>query len=184
MSEYRINEANAWDSLDIEKNNKLWGEFLEAWPVERVRSMTLSEYTDTKRDNAFIYWIEFRLAPLGSIKGGSAFKFGVFARGDAIDKEATRGLDYTDDYGWLTKYGSTPEEAFETVKASILKIISASQRGALEEIDSVKISEMFKWKLAFQYQNRAAPNIVPVFNATALRALTKSSGRGQGQTLD
>ena len=104
MSEYKINEANSWESLDIEKNNKLWGEFLEAWPLERVRSMTLSDYTDTKRDDAFIYWLEFRLASLGSIKGGSAFKFGVFARGDVNDKKAGRGRDYTDDYGLYKTY--------------------------------------------------------------------------------
>ena len=177
MGEYKQSEANTWDSLDIEKNNNLWDEFLNAWPIERVRAMTLSNYTDTKRDDAFIYWLEFRLLSLGSIRGGSAFKFGIFARGDSKDKEAGRGLMYTDEHGWLSRHGSTPEEAFEKVKANILTVISAAQRGALDEIDPVDLSDMFKWKLAFLYQDRDAPSIVPIFNAVALKKLTKRSGK-------
>jgi hypothetical protein len=51
---------------------QLWSEFLSVWPPERVRSMTLEEYTNPDRDDAFIYWVEARLQDLGSIWGGGA----------------------------------------------------------------------------------------------------------------
>ena len=41
--------------------NELWSQFLTAWPSERVRQMTLEEYTNSNKDDAFIYWI--RVAP-------------------------------------------------------------------------------------------------------------------------
>ena len=34
--------------------------------------MTLEEYTNPDKDDAFIYWIESRLPSLGSIRGGRA----------------------------------------------------------------------------------------------------------------
>src|SRR5262245_25323906 len=46
---------------------QLWSDFLQAWPPERVRAMTLAEYTNPDRDDAFIYWLESRLGELGSI---------------------------------------------------------------------------------------------------------------------
>ena len=40
---------------------RLWSEFLAAWPPERVEQMTLEEYTNPDKDDAFIYWVEARL---------------------------------------------------------------------------------------------------------------------------
>ena len=60
--------------------SRLWSDFLAAWPPERVRQMTLEDYTNSNKDDAFIYWLEARLDKLGSIWGGSAFKFGIYCR--------------------------------------------------------------------------------------------------------
>ncbi len=68
----------------------LWSEFLEAWPPDRVRSMSLEQYTNPNRDDAFIYWLEKKTEGLGSIWGGSAFKFGIFRR-DKKDPKAPKG---------------------------------------------------------------------------------------------
>ena len=38
--------------------NQLWTDFLAAWPPERVRQMTLEEYTNSNKDDAFIYWTD------------------------------------------------------------------------------------------------------------------------------
>ena len=48
-----------------EEANKLWDDFLTAWPIDRVKSMSLSEYTNVGNDDTFTYWIEFRLESLG-----------------------------------------------------------------------------------------------------------------------
>ena len=71
--------------------NEAWDDFLAAWPPSRVRQMTLEEYTNPAKDDAFIYWIESRLDKLGSIWGGSAFKFGIYCQANVKTKEASGG---------------------------------------------------------------------------------------------
>jgi len=54
-------------------NDALRREFLQAWPIERLRTMSLSEHSTAGDKDCFVYWLEFRLADYGSIAGGSAF---------------------------------------------------------------------------------------------------------------
>ena len=103
----------------------LWSDFLEAWPSERVRQMTLEEYTNPDRDDAFIYWLEAKLDKLGSIWGGSAFKFGIYYRDNTETKATSSGRAWGEKYAWATKYGATAEEAFATVRG---RLIESSRR--------------------------------------------------------
>ena len=75
----------------MRKEMSLWSEFLEAWPPDRVRGMSLDQYTNLNRDDAFIYWLEERTKALGSISGGSAFKFGIYRRDQKDPKKRGRG---------------------------------------------------------------------------------------------
>ena len=97
--------------------NRLWSDFLTAWPPERVRQMTLEEYTNPGKDDAFIYWLESRLDQLGSIRGGSAFKFGIYYQSNVKTREPSRGRSWGTTYAWLTKYGTTEQKAFATIRA-------------------------------------------------------------------
>ena len=76
-------------SDDIQEFQKTWDAFLKEWPLERLRTMTLQEYTAAGRDHTFTAWIERRLDKMGSIWGGSSFKFGIYSRKDKTPK--TRG---------------------------------------------------------------------------------------------
>ncbi|WP_300826996.1 hypothetical protein, partial [Helicobacter sp. UBA3407] len=52
-------------------DEKIFKEFQERWSLEKVKNMTLEEYTGlggTNRDD-FTYWIESKLDKLGSIWG-------------------------------------------------------------------------------------------------------------------
>jgi len=89
--------------------NQLWSDFLTAWPPERVRQMTLEEYTNPGKDDAFIYWVESRLEKLGRIWGGSAFKFGIYCRDKTVAKEASGGRVWGEKYAWLSKFGAILE---------------------------------------------------------------------------
>ena len=57
-----------WDpssrSAELEQ---LWSEFLTEWPLERLRRMTLPEYTTAGDRSCFVMWIESRLDQVGSI---------------------------------------------------------------------------------------------------------------------
>ena len=142
--------------------------FLTAWPPERVRDMTLEEYTNPDRDGAFIYWLEKRLEKHGSIWGGSAFKFGVYHRDDTEAKEASRGRVWGDTYAWLSKYGTSAQEAFGVIRAHLAEVIEAAQSGNFERIDEIDLAPTIKWKVAFLYQDSEHPGVFPIFKRDAL----------------
>jgi len=156
--------------------SELWDDFIETWSLNAINKMKLIEYTDLKKENAFIYWLEIRTSTLGGIGGGSAFKFGIFHRRSSESKTNTRGLCYTDDYAWYEKYGKTEQEAWNSVKNIIIKIVDAAQVGDLQAIDDIKFSESVKWKIAFLYQNRDKPCILNIFKYETLQYLCEQIG--------
>ncbi len=148
-----------------------WNQFLALWPKERLESMQLDEYTAVGSTDSFTYWIEYRLKELGSIKGGSNFKMGIFSRsgaGDGADQKAW--LKYTPEYGWYSKYGESPEQAFEAIRQRIVAIADAATRGDMDAIKRVDFGLAVKWKIAFLYQNRDRPCVVDVFSRRVLGA--------------
>jgi 5-methylcytosine-specific restriction enzyme B len=148
---------------DWRKAQELWDAFLREWPLERLRRMTLQEYSQAGQSHTFTAWIESRLDQLGSIWGGSSFKFGIYSRKDKSDKPSGGGDSYTRDYGWYTKYGSTPEEAFAKVKSLVVKVAEAAARGNYAAIDEIDLGEAYKWKIAFHYQDRENPGVISVY---------------------
>lgn len=62
----------------MKDRRQLYNDFLKAFPVESLKDMTLEQYTDLKKDNSFCYWLEAKTFELGSIWGGSSYKFGVY----------------------------------------------------------------------------------------------------------
>ena len=112
--------------MSTEKKSELWSEFLDSWPPERVRQMTLEEYTNSDKDDAFIYWLEARLDKLGSIWGGSAFKFGIYYRDNTEPKPATSGRAWGEKFAWATKYGATAQEAFGTVRSRLIEVAEST----------------------------------------------------------
>ena len=148
--------------------HELWSDFLAAWPPSRVRQMTLEEYTNSDKDDAFIYWIESRLEKLGSIWGGSAFKFGIYYQVNVKTKESSGGRAWGEKYAWLSKFGATEQEAFATIRSRLADVLDAAQAGNLARIDEVDLAPVLKWKVAFLYQNREKPVLFPVFKKEML----------------
>lgn len=157
----------------MENLYKLKEEFLSVWSEEKVKQMTLEEYTNLDRENSFCYWLESRTTDLGSIWGGSAYKFGVYKRSDVskvvdADNRRTDGI-----YAWFKKYGHTKEEAFESVKSIILDIIDAAKNNNIELIDKIDLGPAYKWKIAFLYSDFKVLNI---FKYEALKYLSIKNG--------
>lgn len=163
---------------DFHKEYALWDEFLQKWPVERLASMSLDDYTNSSARDRFIYWMEFSLSSLGSIRGGSAFKFGVFSRESTETKVSDSTHRYSDTYGWYGSLGGTAEEAFEKVKAQILRVVALAKASDLDGIDEIEsLGVAFKWKIAFQYQPRENPCILGIFNPAMLGAYVGTTGQ-------
>lgn len=154
---------------DFQKQYALWDEFLSVWPASRLATMTLEDYSQAGSKDSFTYWIESRLDELGSIWGGSSFKFGVFSRKDTEDKKSDAKLSYSDTHGWYSSLGSTAQDAFEKVRGFVVQVADWAAKGDLNAIESFEhLGEAFKWKIAFHYQNRQTPVIVDIFKRAPL----------------
>jgi 5-methylcytosine-specific restriction enzyme B len=140
-----------------------WREFLAEWPLERLRTMTLPEYTSAGDKSCFVYWLEARLAHYGSIWGGSAFKFGIYSRSSTAGESPDGSRAYDDRYGWYRKFGETAEAAFAAIRKEIVHVAEAARAGRLEDIDSSELGATYKWKIAFHYQPIDAPLIIGTF---------------------
>lgn len=160
-------------SQPIDERHTIWQQFLNKWTPQVLASMTLPQYhiaNDTSRDN-LVNWLEVRTQKLGSIWGGSAFKFGVFNRAERSHKVSGGGLSYTTEYGWYTKYGATPDEAFVTVRNLILEIVTAAQKSDIDAIERISFSPAIKWKLAFLYQPQDKPFMPAIYASTMLKSI-------------
>lgn len=158
---------------DFQTQYALWDEFLTVWPASRLATMTLDEYTQAGSKDSFTYWVESGLDELGSIWGGSAFKFGVFSRKDTEDKKSDAKLSYSDTHGWYSTLGATAEEAFEKVRGFVVQVAKLAAQGDVAGIEALEqLGEAFKWKIAFHYQNRQKPVIVDIFKRAPLAAYT------------
>lgn len=148
-------------------------DFLTTWPIERLKAMSLDEYTNLQRDNSFCYWLEKLLTDLGSIWGGSAYKFGIFRRAETSstnfnEKRKTDGV-----YSWYGKYGDDATEVFTKVRSLVVSVAEAAINNQLEIIDGIDLGNAYKWKIAFLYGNY---NVVNIFNYDALLSVAENLG--------
>ena len=130
-------------------------EFLKRWPINNIKSMKLTEYSNLERDDSFTYWLELKTADVLGIGGGSSYKFGIFKRNSNAEQKELQSSQSSDgEYGWYSKYGKNKDEAFEKIKSLIIDIIIAAQNEEFNKIDKIDIGPAIKWKIAFMY----APN--------------------------
>jgi len=151
---------------------QLRDEFLSTWPLERVKEMTIEEYTNLNKKDSFCYWLESITEYLGSIWGGSAFKFGIYKRKDT-KREFEKNALSDGEYAWLTKYGKTRDEAFEKVKSIIIDIIEKSQARDFKAIEPIDLGNATKWKIAHLYSDN---HILNVFSKDSLTGIAKKLG--------
>jgi hypothetical protein len=61
--------------------------FLNRWPVDEVKRMTLSQYVSVGDKGTFCQWVETKTKDLGNIKGPiGSIKFGIYKRTDKNKK--------------------------------------------------------------------------------------------------
>ena len=149
-------------------------DFLKEFPYEKALNMTLDLYSGlaSDNDNYFCRWVEFKTMALGGIRGGSAYKYGIYRVGD---DEKTAKVGFRDQgYAWLKDVGTTFEEASHYVLENIKKIIKAAHEGHYEDIDGIEgFFDVFKWKVAFLYSNGG---LFAIYKRESLRYLAKLHG--------
>ena len=157
------------------ENQKLYDlrdEFLRTWSLERVKGMAIEEYTNLNKKDSFCYWLEAITQDLGSIWGGSAFKFGIYKRKDT-KREFEKNALSDGEYAWLAKYGKTKDEAFNKVKSIIVDIIEKSKARNFKAIEPIDLGNATKWKIAHLYSDN---HILNVFSKDSLTEIAKELG--------
>ena len=151
-------------TLNIHMNKqrkKIYNEFLSQFPIEKLEYMTLNEYTNLDKENSFCYWLESKTYELGSIWGGSAYKFGIF-KFDKTPKQDNSKYAHDDSYSWSSRLGNSSQEAFYNVRNAVVKIANHARNAEWDEIE--KITELWPvttWKIAFLYSNE---QLLPIYD--------------------
>ncbi|WP_261798318.1 McrB family protein [Campylobacter volucris] len=160
-----------------QKESNKFLEFQKNWTLEKVKSMSLEEYTNLKHENPnyYCYWLDVLLKEYAGFGGNDAGKFGIYRY-----KKPPKKDDYLYDnrYAWRKNLGNTKDEVFEKVKKEIVKVIEYSQNNNLKCIDKEVLNEILpfglKWKIAFHYQNPNDIKIVNIFKKDILEAICKN----------
>lgn len=159
------------DNMNINELEELLDEFLNRWTITDVKKLTLHDYVDVGNRDTFCQWVETKTRILGSIKGMTSIKFGIYKRRNPNKRPAKYQND--DNYSWMKKYGSNREIAFENIKNDIIKIIELSGLGKFSLIDDIILPDLFKWKVAFLYSNE---RLIPIYNRKTLSRIAEHFG--------
>lgn len=148
----------------LEEREALWDKFLKLWPLEQLSVMTLQSYNQAGSDDSFCRWLEKHLESLGSIWGGSSLKFGIYSRANTEkDPSGQNGVTANARYAWYSRYGQSEEEAFARVRDLLVATAQAAREGNLDAIETIDLWPILKWKIAFLYQNRQQPTVLPIY---------------------
>ncbi len=157
--------------MTINELKELLDEFLDRWTIDNINNLTLQEYVGLGNKDTFCQWVETKTRMLGSIKGMTSIKFGIYERKDPAKKPKNYKND--DKYSWLKDYGDNRITAFENTKRDIIKIIQLSEVGKFEQIDSIQLPDLFKWKVAFLYSNE---RLIPIYKRDVLFKIANHLG--------
>lgn len=157
--------------MTITALKELLDEFLDRWTITNINELTLKEYVGIGNKDTFCQWVETKTRMLGSIKGMTSIKFGIYERNDSL--KTPKFYKNDDKYSWLKDYGDSREEAFGNIKKDIIKIINLSEIGRFDLIDEISIPDIFKWKVAFLYSNE---RLIPFYKRDVLFEIAKHFG--------
>lgn len=155
---------------------KTYEDFNRRFPLSGLADMSLEDYTGIGNSETFCHSLEWGTESLGSIRGGSSYKFGVYRYRNLPSQR--RGYAHDDKYAWLTKYGDTAEKAFERVRTLIVEVAAAASAGEFERIENVDLGNVVKWKIAFMY---SGIKLINIFQSDVLFKLAKSRGYDKGK---
>ena len=173
------------DDISIGSDNseldKLYEDFNERYPIEKLKSLNIEEYTNLKEisEDYFCTWVERRSQKLGSIQGATSLKFGIYKINELPKIQCV--VDDVNKYAWPKRYGKDNEDhthykvVFEQVKQSLVEVAEAAQKDTIDftTIDNSPLTPMFRWKVAFLYSKQ---RLLPVYSPDALKYLAQEKG--------
>lgn len=163
---------------ELSEFDKLYEEFNQRFPIEKLESLPLEQYTNLDGDY-FCTWVERKTQKLGSIQGATSFKFGIY-KYKKLPKDRS-GRMYDEEYAWLSKFGEKRDEVYSTVREELVQVAQAARNGNFEIVDKSKLSPMFKWKVAFLYSEK---KLVPIYDREMLEYIASQKGMGDVKSAE
>lgn len=169
---YSDEEGYGLIEKDFLESQKFLKKFLEKFPLEKVKKMTLREYATGRGNqgednNSFCYWVETKLQNLGEIRGGRLSehqRFGIYY-------DAENGAYKFKNSNWeKTKFGNSVEEVYKNILDSIVDLLEAAQKYDYEKIEENILNPLFKNKLTFLYDSE---NWIPIYGESDLNYILK-----------
>ena len=159
----------------LSSQNPIILEFQEMWPIEKLKTMTLEEYTNLEK-NSFTYWIERETREVGGSGVGSSFSFRIYRRSNK-STVYTRENRMTDgDYCWFTELGDKPEIVFPKVRDLVIDVVEASVEGDYQKVMDVeygKFGKALQWKIAFLYN---PDRFLPIYQIDVIQRACQALG--------
>jgi len=159
-----IDEFMAFDyrayNLRLNELEKLRQAFVVRFPILSIADIEIDDYVIGKRyilpsgRESFCYLLERSpLEELGSMRGGTALKFGIYY--------GQTKNDPTDMYRFKSSFGADHVSAFDGVKRVIVKLLQVASSKNVTGIDNNALSPMFKGKILSTY---FPEEFLPVFS--------------------
>lgn len=163
---------------ELSELDKLYEEFNQRFPIEKLESISLEQYTNLDGDY-FCTWVERKTQKLGSIQGATSFKFGIY-KYKKVPKDRS-GRMYDGEYAWLSKFGEKRDEVYLTVREELVQVAQAARNGDFEIVDKSKLSPMFKWKVAFLYSEK---KLIPIYDKDMLVYIASQKGMSDAKSAE
>jgi hypothetical protein len=142
----QLNAFNvAYDASREDSALRTRGEFLGAFPTNRLQDLTIDTYVIGHQSPTFCDYVEVKTRDWAVIQGATAFKFGIYFGKTKSDPRHT--------YRFTNKFGTSKEGAFAAVKEALLDLVREASRTVLDfsAIDDNPLSQLFKAKILSLY---------------------------------
>lgn len=131
--------------------------FLEHWPIDRIKNLTIEDYHQANNQLSFIVQVDLFSPTENGLTMSNYYE---------IWQPLTlgKGPDYHNQipYSWHRRFGDDLNIAFTKLKQEILNIIEATKQRDLKAIDQIAFNASLKWMIAFLYQDFSDPFIIPI----------------------
>ena len=163
---------------ELSEFDKLYEEFNQRFPIEKLESIPLEQYTNLDGDY-FCTWVERKTQKLGSIQGAPSFKFGIY-KCKKVPKDRS-GQMYDGEYAWLSKFGEKRDEVYLAVREELVRVAQAARNGNFEVVDKSKFYPIFKWKVAFLYSEK---KLIPIYDKKMLVYIASQKGMSDAESAE
>lgn len=122
------------------------GQFLQLYPLNHLKKMTLDDYVIGKGTASFCACVEVKTRTWANMQGATALKFGIYYGKSKSDPTVR--------YRFTQKFGDddiTNKEVFANVKDALLDLIQSGKELDFRAIDENPLSQMFKAKILSLY---------------------------------